>query len=51
MPSTSDGKRTVVVWPVNDTSSQSTEDILLNIQWSDSSDEADAALVIASVRR
>jgi len=50
MPSTSDGKRTVVVWPVNDTSTQSTEDILLNVQWSNSADDADAARVIASVR-
>ena len=40
----------VVVWPVNDTSTQSTEDIILNIQWSDSADDTDAAKVIASIR-
>jgi hypothetical protein len=34
----------------NDTSTQSTEDIILNIQWSDFAGEADAANVIASLR-
>jgi hypothetical protein len=50
MPSTESSNHRVVVWPVNDTSTQSTEDILLNVQWSDSADEADARKVIASVR-
>jgi hypothetical protein len=50
MPSRNSSNHIVVVWPVNDTSTQSTEDIILSVQWSDSADEADAAKVIASVR-
>jgi len=50
LPSKDSSNHMVVVWPVNDTPTQSTEDILLNVQWSDSADEADAAKVIASVR-
>ena len=50
MPSKEGRKHVVVVWPVNDTSTQSTEDVLLNVQWVDQADEADAEKVIASVR-
>jgi hypothetical protein len=50
MPSKNGRNHVVVMWPVNDTSTQSTDDIILNVQWSDSADDADAAKVIASVR-
>ncbi len=50
MRSTVDGRHTVIVWPVNDSSTQSTTDILLNVQWSEQADDADAEKVIASVR-
>ncbi|HEY2325204.1 MAG TPA: hypothetical protein VGJ82_20265 [Thermoanaerobaculia bacterium] len=49
MPSEEGKKHVVVVWPVNDTSTQSTNDILLNVQWTDPTDEADAKKVIASL--
>jgi len=50
MPSNNGRNHTVVVWPINDTATQSTEDVVLNVRWSDSADGTDAAKVIASVR-
>jgi len=49
MGSKESGMHEVVVWPVNDSSTQSTEDLLLKVQWSDAADEPDAWKVIASV--
>lgn len=47
-----DGKaRHVLVWPVNDGPTQSTNDAIVNVSWTDAADERDAAAVIASVTR
>lgn len=50
IPSKEGNKHTVIVWPVNDSSVRSDTDPLLNVEWSDPADEADAMKVIASVR-
>ena len=44
------GQHVVIVWPVNDSSTLSTDDALLRVEWSDRADDADAEKVIRSVR-